>query len=117
MATKVQFSLSDATGSYSWITEGCDVNDYQHMTDEEIAKWVDELINQQQEMFDADLREAEDEYSASGSFPRYGYTTAQRFESVEEWVAFKGAEAQQAVADEREAAVKYVKNWIAAGNS
>jgi hypothetical protein len=105
MATR--YTLQDASGSYSWMVENLDRSDYQLMTDDEIASWVNDLIDAT--AFDADL----DNAAEGMPFPRFGYTTAQRFENADEWVAFKKEEMLEDVEAEREAAIKYLKHWIA----
>lgn len=50
-----------------------------------------------EERIEAEIEEAAD----AGSYPRYGYTTAQVFESAEEWITFKKSELREAITARR----------------
>jgi hypothetical protein len=102
-----RFSLQDASGSYSWITENCDNSDYQDFSDSDIRDWVNSLIDTTS--FEAELEDAAEQQQ----YPRYGYWTSQVFENEDEWLTFKKAEMLEDVESEREAAFNYLKQWIA----
>jgi hypothetical protein len=106
--TTRSYTMEDGTGSYTWIVEGLDVKDYQTMTDEEIYAWIDREIENVKERAFVDLEES----LSSLSFPRMGYTTAQVFEDVEEYEAFKRAEIEEDLKAEREVVFNFIKLWI-----
>lgn len=107
--TTRSFTAQDASGSYDWIVENCDRDDYLSLTDKNIYAWVDTIIDQSKT---TDLYAIEDK-AETLNYPRFGYTTADRFENAEEWLAFKRQEIEQDYLAEREYVFAYLKAWIA----
>lgn len=113
--TTHSYTMEDAGGSYNWIVEALDVTEYQTMTDEEIGKWVDTLIETAKEVEIANLSDVVDDEELT--FPRFGYTTAQVFENAEDYAAFKRDEIESDLNAERDILIQFIKGWIAKGEN
>lgn len=106
-ATTRTFTLEDASGSYDWIVEGADPAEVATMTDEEMGTWVDTLIENSKEQ---DRYEIE-ERAASKSYPCHGYTTAETFESEDEYIAARTADMEEDYKVERGEVINWIKEW------
>jgi hypothetical protein len=108
-STTRSYTLEDASGSYNWIVKNCDRADFQGSTDQEIIEWAEREIATAKENAIYAL-----ENKLEGmTFPRMGYTTAQTFEDIDEYEAFKRAEIESDLNGELEYLIKFLKSWIA----
>ena len=106
--TTRSYTMEDASGAYSWIVTDLHRDEMKDMTDSDIYSWVDTLIKQEKEN---ELFGLEDQ-AANKSYPCFGYTTAQVFNSADEYVAFKKQEIETDLSAEREHVFKYLKEWL-----
>lgn len=107
--TTKSFTLRDASGSYAWLWENMDAADCASMTDDEIYAWVDEQISHSKEMDTYAIEER----AETLSYPVFGYTTAEKFENADEYIAFKIDELNSDMQADRESAFSAIKAWIA----
>lgn len=105
--TTRSFTMADPSGTYDWMVEGADPD--LDMTDEEIGGWVDGLIITAKENAVWNLELA----IPTLKFPRWGYTTADRYENADEYRAFKMAEIESDLNAERPHVIQFLKDWIA----
>lgn len=106
------YTLEDAGGSYSWIFENIDRDDCKHMTDDDIYAWVDQLIDTE-----AGYDEQRIEDNPPTRYPAYGHSTADLFETADDWIAWKKQELQNDMKAERAYVFALIKDWIATGNT
>ena len=108
------YTLEDAGGSYDWIVENMEPADCQDMTDADLRDWVAELINTAKELDIAEMEEwaKRDETK----YPIFGYTTAQVFDTPEEYIQFKTEEIASDFEHEREYVFDWLKQWIASSD-
>lgn len=105
--TTSTYTLQDAAGSYSWLTEGLDPAEYADFTDGQLAEWVKTYVEIEIERDIADAEEAARELS----FPRFGYSTTQVFEDKDEYLDFKREEIRSEVEADAENAIAYLRTW------
>lgn len=100
-------TLQDAGGSYSWIVESMDVSTDAPETYEQVAEWVNELIEQriEVEIYDLDAK-VEDL-----TFPLMGYTTAHMYEDVDQYIEEKSKEIEEELKAEFDAVFFFILDW------
>ncbi len=100
MAT--EFTLTDGSGTYSWIWENVDLADYD---DEDIESLVNQHLENSVDMYKIRV----EEQAASKKYPVYGATTADLLEDEEAYIAYVLADLEDEIAAERAAAIEAIQ--------
>lgn len=107
--TTLSYTLKDASGSYDWIVENMSPGDAAHMTDEDIYRWVDDLIDTAKG-FDLEKIEAA---APDQNYPRYGYSTDDVLHDEDEYLAYWRGHIERDYVDERDTVFQWLKEWMA----
>lgn len=106
-ATEYTFSLEsgDMADPYAWIIEGVTPAD---VTENSIGGWVDVLIENERDRVISAINDNADQLV----YPRYGFTTAQVFETPDEWVAWRMSLLDEDIDAERDSVTRYIESWL-----
>ena len=99
----------DSSEPYDWIIQDADKEACRDATDDDINRWIDEVIEYAIEYDDLAI----EQQAENLNYPVYGYTTAQQFQNEDEYIAFKKQELRDDLAAERSAVFQFLKSWIA----
>lgn len=102
------YTMEGISGSYGWLVENMDTADCQNMTDADIYAWIDCAIAFSKENAIAKLEANIEDMT----FPRLGYTIDQKFQDADEYEAFKRAQIDSDLGQERERVFDFLKSWI-----
>lgn len=99
------FTCRDASGSFSWITEGVLPS---QIDDDGLGEWADTIISQSIESATYSIQERAEQMT----FPKMGYSTTHIYQNAEDYIAQKTEEAESEIKSERSEIISYLQNWM-----